>query len=162
MDAQSVSIATATFSALMAVFSAATAFRSYLLAKSIQEDAKSDERIFIRKVSHPGLNVRQNSDCVLQIPLFNKSKRKACITDLTVYDSKGKSIPVAWSDEIDDLGNVENRGHLVGLTDARTVYVRRIDGERFQYARILLAHSFSQSKEIIIFDPMGDFAKGQA
>jgi len=162
VDAQSISIATAAFSALTAVFAAATAFRSYLLAKSIQDDSKSDERVFIGKVSHPDLNVREHSDCVLQIPLFNKSKRKACITDLTVYDSKGKSIPVAWSDEIDNLGNVQNPGHLVGITDAQTVYIRRNDGEEFQYARILLAHSFSQSKQVIIFDPLGDFAKGQA
>jgi hypothetical protein len=93
--------------------------------------------------------------------VFNKSKRKACFTDLTVYDSKGKPIAIAWSDEIDNLGNVQNPGQLVGITDSKTLYIRRNDGEEFKYARVLLAHSFSQTKEIIIFDPLADFAKGR-
>lgn len=159
MDAQSISVATATFSALTAVFSAGTAFRSYCLAKSIQDDAKSDERIFVGKVTHPGLNRREHSQCVLQVPLFNKSKRKACVTELTVYDSKGKPIVVRRSDEIDNLGNVQDPGHLIGITDAKTLYIRRNDGEEFQYARILLAHTFSDSKDVVIFDPSADHAR---
>lgn len=162
MDAQSIAVATATFSALTAVFSAGTAFRSYRLAKSIQDDVKSDERIFVGKVTHPSLNVRNHSQCVLQVAIFNKSKRKACVTELTVYDSKGKPIAICWSDEIDSLGNVQDPGHLVGITDAKTLYIRRNDGEEFQYARILLAHSFSDSKDVIIFDPTADFVKGAA
>ena len=161
MDAQLISVATATFSALTAVFAAGTAFRSYRLAKSIQDDAKSDERIFLGKVTHPSLNVREHWQCVLQVPLFNRSKRKACITELRVYDSKGKPIAVRWSDEIDTLGNVENPGHLVGITDAKTLYIRRNDGAGFQYARILLAHTFSDLKDVVIFDPTADFVKGE-
>ena len=161
VDCQSFSVATGALSALIAVFSAATAFRSYLLTKSIQDDAKSDERIFVGKVSQPSLNVRGHSACVLQIPVFNKSKRKACFTDLTVYDSKGQRVTVAWSDEIDNMGNVQNPGHLVGITDSKTLYIRRNDGEEFEYARVLLAHSFSQTREEIIFDPLADFAEDQ-
>lgn len=89
----------ASLSALVAAFSATTAYRGYKLARSIQEDSKSDERIVVGTISHPSLRERSHADCVLQIPLFNKSKRKACVTDLTVYDSKGVPIPVAWSDE---------------------------------------------------------------
>ena len=103
---QTVPVLTASFSALVAAFSAVTAYRGYKLARSIQGDAKSDDRIVVGRISHPSLRERSYAECVLQIPLFNKSKRKACVTDLTAYDSKGQPIPVAWSDTIDDLGNV--------------------------------------------------------
>lgn len=159
INSQAMSIFTATLAALAAAFSAATAFRSYKLARSLQEEAKSDERIFIGKISHPGLATRAHDDCVLQVPLFNKSKRKACVTELTVYDSKGKPISVAWSEAIDHLGNVQDPGNLVGITDAKTIYVQQNDAETFEYARLLFAHSFSESKEVAIFDPHADFAR---
>ena len=49
--------------------------------------------------------------------------------------------------------------NLVGITDEKTVYVKRNDGEPFQCARIFFAHSFSTAKEIAVFDPAADFAR---
>ena len=158
---QSLSMLVASFVALVAAFSAITAYRGYKLARSIQDDARSDERIVLGRITHPGLRAREHAECVLQVPLFNKSKRKACITDLAVFDEKGESIPSAWSDAIDDLGNVQNPGNLVGLTDGRTIYVRRNDGEPFRFARLLFSHSFSHAKEVAVFDEYADFAKGE-
>lgn len=159
MNPQDTSVITAALSSLAAAISAATAYRSYQLARSIQGDAKSDERIVIGKISNPSLASPAHTGCVLQVPLFNKSKRKACITDLTVYDSKGKPIAVSWSDAIDTVGNVQDPSGLVGLADEKTIYVRRNDGEPFQYVRLLFAHSFSEVKEVAVFDPYADFAR---
>ena len=158
IDPQSMSMFTAALSGLAAAFSAGTAYRSYKLARSIQEDVRSDERIVIGKISNPGLATRAHADCVLRVPLFNKSKRKACVTDLTVYDSNGRPIAVSWSGAIDHLGNVQDPGNLVGIADEKTIYARRNDGKQFEYARFLFAHSFSQVKEVAIFDPYADFA----
>lgn len=110
-------------------------------------------RIVVERMSHPSLRERSHAECILQIPLFNKAKRKACVPSLTAYDSKGQPIPVAWSNTTDDFGNVSKRANLVGITDEKTVYVRRTDGKPFPYARILFVHSFSTAKEIAVFAP---------
>ena len=148
-------------SAVAAGLSAITAVRNYKLARSIQLDAKADERIVIGEVAHPSLRTRAHADAVIQIPIFNKSKRKATVTDLTVYDRASKTVPVTWSSAIDDLGNPQSPANLVGLTDACTLYARRNDGEAFEYARIMFADSFSTTKNMVIFDPAAAFAAGR-
>ena len=151
----------ALMSAVAAGLSAVTAVRNYKLARSIQIDAKADERIVIGEVAHPSLRTQAHADAVVQIPIFNKSKRKATVTDLTVYDRKSKPIPVTWSSAMDDLGNPQSPANLVGLTDACTLYVRRNDGESFDYARIMFADSFSSAKNMVVFDPAATFAAGR-
>ena len=148
----------ALMSAVAAGLSAVTAIRNYKLARSIQLDAKADERIVIGEVAHPSLRTQAHADSVIQIPIFNKSKRKATVTDLTVYDRRSNPIPVTWSNAIDDLGNPQSPANLVGLTDACTLYARRNDGEQFEYARVMFADSFSTAKNMIIFDPAAAFA----
>ena len=147
-------------SAVSAGLSALTAVRNYKLARSIQMDAKADERIIIGEVAHPSLRTQAHADRVIQIPIFNKSKRKATVTDLTVYDRKSRPIAISWSSAIDDLGDPQSPANLVGLTDACTLYVRRTDGETFEYARVMFADSFSSAKNMVIFDPAAAFAAG--
>lgn len=148
-------------SAVAAGLSAVTAVRNYKLARSIQLDAKADERIVIGEVAHPSLRTQTHADAVIQIPIFNKSKRKATITDLTLYDRSSEAIPVTWSGAIDGFGNPQSPANLVGLTDACTLYVRRNDGKPFDYARIMFADSFSSAKNMVTFDPAAAFAAGR-
>jgi hypothetical protein len=147
-------------SALAAGLSAVTAVRNFQLGRSIQDDARADERIVIGKVAHPSLRTQAHADAVLQIPIFNKSKRKATVSDLTVYDRKNQSVAVTWSDAIDDLGMPQSPANLAGVTDASTLYVRRNDGEGFDYARIMFADSFSPAKNMVVFDPAAAFVTG--
>jgi len=156
---QTASVAAAAFSALTAVISATTAYRSYRLARSIQDDAKSDERLVVGKVSHPDLHTRGHWQPVIQIPVFKKSKRKAYVDGLAAYDRKNKPIQVTWSDEIDDLGIPQHPSELVGLVDSATLYVRASVDKEIEYARILISHSFSETKQVIIFDPATEFVR---
>lgn len=147
-------------SALAAALSAVTAIRNFKLARSIQQDAKADERVIIGAVAHPSLRTQAHADAVLQVPVFNKSKRKATITDLTAYDRLNQAIAVTWSEAIDDLGMPQAPANLVGITDSSTLYVRRNDGQGFDYARIMFADSFSSAKNMVVFDPAAEFAAG--
>ncbi|MDP2105475.1 MAG: hypothetical protein Q8J76_05715, partial [Desulfobulbaceae bacterium] len=113
----------------------------------------------VGKVSHPDLRTRDHWLPVIQIPVFNKSKRKAYIDGLTMYDRKNAPIEVSWSDEIDELGAPQRPSELVGLVDSATIYVRANIQKEIEYARILISHSFSETKQVIIFDPSFEFAK---
>ena len=156
---QATSVATATLAALTAIFSAATAYRSYRLTRAIHEDAKSDERLIVGAISHPELRERSHAEAVIQLPIFNKSKRNAYIDGLSVYDRANKPIEVTWSQEIDDLGNVKHASELVGLIDAVTLFIRRNNGEELGYARVLFSHSFSETCDVVIFDSSAQFVK---
>ncbi len=153
-------LAAALMSAIAAGLSAVTAVRNFRLARSIQLDAKADERIVIGRVSHPSLQTQVHADSVLQVPVFNKSKRKVTVTDLTAYDRGNQPIAIKWSDAIDSLGNPSAPSNLAGITDASTLYLRRKDGGRFEYARIMFADSFSTAKNMVIYDSEANFAKG--
>ena len=153
-------LAAALMSAIAAGLSAVTAVRNFRLARSIQLDAKADERIVIGRVSHPSLQTQAHADSVLQVPVFNKSKRKVTVTDLTAYDRRNQPIAIEWSDAIDSLGNPGAPANLVGITDASTLYLRRKDGERFEYARIMFADSFSTAKNMVVYDSAANFSKG--
>lgn len=156
---QLMSTLTGIMSALAAVFSAVAAFLSFKLARSIQDELKSDETLISGVIGHPALKERSHADAIVQIPVFNKSKRKAYIDALAVYDRNGQPIEVTWSDKIDDCGNPSDPSKLIGIIDFTTVYVRRNDGEKFTYARILFKHSFSETRCVAVFDEYADFAK---
>lgn len=156
---QATSTFAAALSALTAVFSGTCAVLSYRLARSIQNELKSDERLIVGTASHPALLERSHAQCVLQCPIFNKSKRKAYIESLSVYDRGNRKVAVTWSAEIDDLGNPQHPSDLVGIIDSTSLYIRRNDGESFDYARVLYSHSFSQTRGTIIFDPSAVFVR---
>jgi len=154
-------LAAAFMSAVAAGLSAVTAVRNFRLARSIQLDAKADERIVIGRVTHPSLQTQAHADSVLQIPVFNKSKRKTTVSDLTAYDRRNQPIAIEWwSDVIDSLGTPGKPANLAGVTDASTLYLRRKDGERFEYARIMFADSFSLAKNMVVFDSTANFVEG--
>ena len=154
---QTTSMLAATLSALAAVFSGTCAFLSYRLARKMQNELKSDETIIPGIPVHPSLREEAHSACMIECIVFNKSKRKAFINKVSVVDRKGKPIEVTWSAEIDGLGNALNRGRLVGLIDMATIYVRKNDGERIDYACIHISHSFSSDPLFVIFDPAGEW-----
>jgi hypothetical protein len=154
-------VVAALMSALAAGLSAVTAVRNFKLARAIQLDAKADERIVIGDVAHPSLRTHAHAVAVLQLPIFNKSKRKATLSDLTAYDQRAQPIPITWSSAIDELGMPQSPTNLVGITDACTLYVRRNDGNHFDYTRIMFADSFSSAKNVVIFDPLSEFAAGR-
>lgn len=153
---QTTSMLAASLSALAAIFSGACAFLSYKLSRKIQDELKTDERIVVGIPIHPDLREPAHSTSVIQCTLFNKSKRKAYLNSILVYDRQGERINVTWSDEIDLLGNPQNPCQLIGIVDSRQLYIRRNDGERIDYARLKIYHSFSDTPMTVIFDPMAD------
>lgn len=156
---QSTSTLAASLAALAAILSGLCAFLSYRLARRIHDDLKTDERIVAGTPIHPALREHAHSDCVIQCTLFNKSKRKAYVNAVSVYDQRGTKIDVTWSDAIDQLGNVQNPCQLIGLVDACPLFIRKNDGEQMAYARIAISHSFSDTPMEVIFDPVADWVR---
>ena len=149
----------ASLAALAAILSGLCAFLSFRLAQMIQDDLKTDERIVAGTPIHPDLRTRAHKDCVIQCTLFNKSKRKAYVNAVAVYDRRDTKIGVTWSDAIDELGNPQNPCQLIGLVDACSLFIRKNDGEGIDYARIVISQSFSDTPITVIFDPMADWAR---
>lgn len=156
---QTVSTLTASLATLAAIFSGAGAFLSYRLARKIQDELKSDERIVAGTPIHPDLREHAHSACVVQCTLFNKSKRKAFVNAVSVHDRRGTKIDVTWSDEIDHLGNPQNPCQLIGLVDACPLFIRKNDGEEMEYTRIAISHSFSDTQMEVVFDPAADWVR---
>lgn len=154
---QATSTITAVLSALAAVFSATTAWRSFQLARSLRDELKSDERLVFGSISHPSLRDGEHAQAVIQLPIFNKSKRKAYIDALSVFDGASNPIETTWSDEIDGFGNPITAPKLIGIVDSATLYIRRNDGKEISCARISLRHSFSAREEVLVFDPSATF-----
>lgn len=146
-------------SAVAAVVSVVCAVLSFRMNRSIRDEAKSDDRIVVGKPLHPDLRERDHSKSVIQFEVFNKSKRKAFIDSLAVYDSKNRDVDVTWSGTINELGTPQSPSDILGITDASTVFIRRNDGEEFEYARVTFKHSFSDVRSIVIFDSLSDFIR---
>lgn len=149
---QTTSALTTALSSLAAIFSGACAFLSYNLATKIRDELKSDERIIAGVPIHPDVRERAHSESVIQCTLFNKSKRKAYVNSVSAYDRKGGMIDVTWSNTIDALGNPQSPCQLIGIVDSCPLFVRRNDGEAFDFARISMLHSFSDVPMSVIFD----------
>lgn len=154
---QYVSTITASLAMLAAILSGVCAFLSYQLMRKIQNELKSDERIVHGTPTHPVLPNSAHSAPVIQCTLFNKSKRKAYVNAVSVYDQVGTKIDVTWSDQIDQLGNPQNPCKLVGIVDACQLFIREINGGGMDYARIAISHSFSAAPMEVIFDPTADW-----
>jgi len=137
-------------------------FLSYRLARKIQYELKTDERIVAGTPIHPDLPVPAHSECVIQCTLFNKSKRKAYVNAVSVHDCRDTKIEVTWSDAIDQYGNPQNPCQLIGLVDACPLFIRKNDGKEIEYARIAISHSFSGAPLDVIFDPLEDWTSPAA
>lgn len=156
---QPISTLAAALATLAAIFSGWCAFLSYQLTRKIQDDLKADERIIAGVPIHPDLRVHAHSSCVIQCTLFNKSKRKAYINAVSVYNRQGTRLDATWSDAIDELGNPQNQCQLIGLVDSCPIFIRMNNGEEIDYARIEISHSFSDTPMNVIFDPMADWGR---
>lgn len=82
------SVITTILSTLAAIFSGWCAYLSYKLSVKLREEMKSDERLIVSKVIHPGLAYNDHDKCVIKCNIFNKSKRKAFINTVQAYDRK--------------------------------------------------------------------------
>lgn len=153
----SVSVLAAFLGATAAIFSGITAFRSYRLSQKIRDELKSDERIVAGTPTHPDLREPSHSAGVLQCTLFNKSKRKAFVNAVAVYDKRKTTMDIKWSDSIDHLGNPQNPCQLIGIVDASSLFIRRNDGKEIDYARVMIFHSWSDTPMEIIFDPKAEW-----
>jgi len=135
----------AAISVVIAAIAACFAIFSYRLSKKIRDEIKSDEVLVASKILHPDLNERDHAQCVIYFTLLNKSHRKASITSLKAFDTKGSEIPVEWSDSIDRLGSIQNPTGLLGLKDSTEIYIRKNDGEGYFITTIRIKHSFNEA-----------------
>lgn len=146
------SVITTILSTLAAIFSGWCAYLSYMLSVKLREEMKSDERLIVSKVIHPGLEVRDHDNCVIKCNIFNKSKRKAFISNVQAYDRKNSPMDITWSNRINQCGNPENPCQLIGIVDTEELFVRQNVGEEISYCRLEIFHSFSSLPTIVIFD----------
>lgn len=144
------------FSLFVALCALLISYRNYAIAKEIREESKADDYIVLGKPSHPNLRAPY-CDSVIRIPIFNKSRRKVHIHELAVYDEDKTAIPVDWSGQIDDLGTPQNPADHLGFNDSAEVYLRRCDGQRFTYARVVFSQSHSKKPCEVIFNPYEEF-----
>lgn len=138
---------------IAAVIAAVSAFFSYRLSKNIYDEIKSDESIVAGRLHHPGLQVADHDQSVLRCTLFNKSHRKAFISDVRAYEKNGDGIPITWSGSINNLGEIINPTGLLGLEDSIDLYLRRNDGEEFKECNVHVKHSYSDKLLQLYFDP---------
>lgn len=143
---------TAILSTLAAIFSGWCAYRSHKLSVKLREEMKSDERLIVSKVIHPGLAYNDHDKCVIKCNIFNKSKRKAFINNVQAYDRKNSPIDITWSNRINQFGDPENPCQLIGIVDTEELFVRQNGGEEISYCRLEIFHSFSSLPTIAIFD----------
>lgn len=144
-------------SSIAAVIAVVCAVLSYRLNRKIHMEAKADDRMAFGKPYQPDLRCRDHSKCVIRLDIFNTSKRKAFIDSLTVYDKKGREIPVTWAGTIDELGTPQDPSGILGVVDTATICIRRDDGEELEYARITFKHSLSDTRSVVVFDEYADF-----
>lgn len=156
-DLQTTSTIAASFGALAAVLSGTCAFLSYKLTTKLTNEMKSDEEIIISKIDHPRLREAAHSKCVIWCTLFNKSKRKASIHKVNVYDRNNNLLEVTWSKYIDDCGNPKNPCELIGVIDTEELFIRRNDGTEITFCKIEIFNSFSKTANVATFDEFAEF-----
>jgi len=139
---------------ISAVIAAGSAFFSHRLSQKIYDGIKSDEVVFASKIQHPELGEHDYAKSVLYFTLLNKSHRKATITSLKSFDHKGNEIDIKWSDSIDHLGNIQHPAGLLGLKDSIEIFIRRSDGESYNFpTTIILKHSFAEKELELTYTP---------
>ena len=94
---------------------------------------------------------------ILHCSIFNKGKRKAYIDSVKAYDYKGKEIEITWSDSADGLGNILYPTQLIGIENSTSLFIRRDDGEKFNFkTKIIIKHSFESKYIEVFYDPSED------
>jgi hypothetical protein len=136
---------TAVLAMLAAVFAGIAAMGSYRLSRQIRSELQADERLIAGQFHHPELKSIAHSNQVIQTTIFNKSKRKAVITGVRVFDRKDSLLDIRWSHAIDELGNTIGEANLIGVVDATQLFVRRADGAPILDAVVEIHHSFVNS-----------------
>lgn len=155
--AESFSVIAAVLAALAAIFSGFCAYFSYKLSCKLRDEMKSDERLIVSKIIHPGLAVHDHDKCVVKCNIFNKSKRKAYVNKVQAFDHNNNPIDITWSNHINELGNPENPCELIGIVDTEELFVRQNMGEDVDFCKLEIFHSFSSLPTVAIFDPVADF-----
>ena len=124
----------------------------YSLAKRIQNELKADEVLMAGEFHNPSLSHPDHENSVIQTIILNKSKRKAHISKVLVFDSNGAEIEVTWSDKIDQCGNPVGRSQMIGIVDSTSLCIRRNDGTAFYNARVEVSHSFDTKPMILRYE----------
>lgn len=148
---------TTALSMLAATFAGICAWLSYKLAQSIRRELKFDEILIAGILHNPALAAHEHAQAVIQTTIFNKSKRKAYISAVHVYDHKGNAVDVTWADAIDAYGNPLDRSQMIGVVDSSKLCIRRTDGEAFRSVRVEVMHSFSVTPLEITYDIGADW-----
>ncbi len=154
---QTTSTIAASFGALAAILSGTCAFLSYQLTTKLTNEMKSDEKIINSKFDHPRLREINHSKCVIWCTLFNKSKRKATIHKINVYDRSNNLLQVTWAKNIDDCGNPQKPCELIGIVDTEELYIRRNDGNEITFCKIEIFDSFFKTANVVTFDEFAEF-----
>lgn len=139
-----------TISGIALVFS----IRGFYLSRKIQRETQADEVLIPGELHNPNLQHPDHENCVIQTIIFNKSKRKAYINHVQVFDRKNQEIDISWSNTIDHVGNPQDRSNLIGIIDSAYLCIRRNDGLAFNDVTVKIQHSFKDSPLILKFDPL--------
>lgn len=151
-------MSTAIVSAAFAGISALCALWGYYSERKIREDLKADEKLFIGKPHNPSfISLADHRDCVLEIPIHNVStSKRAFITKVQAFDRKGEAFEMSWSGSTDKLGNFDDNGDIIKVTDSTNLYLRANDGNRIDHLCIKIFHTFSESAQVVFFDKYAD------
>lgn len=155
----SVSTLAATFGALAAIFSGICAWLSYNLSRAIRNEMKSDEIIIHSDFVRPGQEMVANPahrNNVITCYLFNKSKRKAFITDVKVFVDN-KEVGIRWSNKIDPYGSPIDCYDKFGIIDSERLFIYRDDGTEIPDCEVRFTHSFSTTPVSAKFEEYKDF-----
>jgi hypothetical protein len=132
--AEAFSVIAAVLATLAAIFSGFCAYLSYKLSCKLRDEMKSDERLIVSKIIHPGF-----------------------VNKVQAFDHNNNPMNITWSNHINKLGNPENPCELIGIVDTEELFVRRNMGEDVDFCRLEIFHSFSSLPTVAIFDPVADF-----
>lgn len=138
-------------SMLAAILASISAWMSFRQARNIRTELKSDEILIAGELHNPSLSNPDHENSVIQTTVFNKSKRKAYISKLRVYDSEGREIEVTWSDIIDQYGNPQGNAKIIGVVDTSPICIRRNDGLAMREVRVEVTHSFDTKPMLLTY-----------
>lgn len=143
----------ATIAAVAAIVAAVSAIFSYQLSRRIYNEVKSDEEIIPGPIHRVGLQEQDHDDALVRITLFNKSARKAYVTQIKVIDQDDQQTSVTWSNSISSLGKIENPTGLLGIINSENIYIRQNSGSKFRVITVFITHSHSKEPLVVKFDP---------
>ncbi len=137
---------------LMSAVTGFFAIKGFLLSKKIQSELKSDEVLIPGMLHNPSLLDPHHENCVIQATIFNKSKRKAFISKVQVFNANGEEIEVTWSDRIDQYGNPQGRSQMIGIIDSTSLCIRRNDGNAIRSAHVEVTHSCDPKPLVLLYE----------